>query len=113
MSKALTNLKLAVAASALNDAISKNLGAPLAPPSFDIIDVVESVVGLDKQVIDLTLVLDNKKVEPLSGFLVEVYLSGSDGKLTRLFRQDDLNADGSIGADGFSKFLNLEIDMEE
>ena len=80
---------------------------------FDILDTFEVVESTDTQVVDLSLVSDNKGVSPIAGFLVEVYLSGTDGRLTRLFREDDLNADGSIESEGFSRFLNLEIDVEK
>ena len=80
---------------------------------FDILDTFEVVESTDTQVVDLSLVSDNKGVSPIAGFLVEVYLSGTDGRLTRLFREDDLNVDGSIESEGFSRFLNLEIDVEK
>src|SRR3990167_5629819 len=86
---------------------NQNIGTASNIANLDILDTVEVVESTDKQTIDLTLVADNKNINPIAGFLVEVYLSGTDGRLTRFFKDDDINVDGSIKSEGFSRFLNL------
>src|SRR3990167_2667280 len=92
---------------------NQNIGTASNIANLDILDTVEVVESTDKQTIDLSLVSDHKNISPITGFLVEVYLSGSDGRLTKFFREDDLNVDGLIKSEGFSRFLKLEIDVEK
>jgi len=74
---------------------------------------VEVVVGIEGQKIDFTLASSEGKFEVSDGFLVEVYLSGSDGVLTRVYEQDvvDVVNDTTL-SEGFSNYLVLKIDQE-
>lgn len=84
-----------------------------APPMEDVIikKEVEVVVGVDGKKIDLSLVSSEGNIEPSAGFLVEVYLSGTDGKLTRVYQEDlvDVLNDDTL-SDGFASYLKLEVD---
>lgn len=89
---------------------------PVRPPIPTIEDVeikkeVEIVVGVDGQKIEFSLANSDGSVPSDAGFLVEVYSSGSDGKLSRVFREDlvDVINDETI-SEGFSSYLVLEVD---
>lgn len=83
----------------------------IAPVFEGLTDVITVVTGVDEQKIELNLISENsKRVEPVSGFLVEVYLSGTDGKLTRLFKEDNIDINGNIIDEGFLKYFFLELD---
>ena len=71
------------------------------------------VYSLTSQKIDLTLKTSDGPIEPKVGFLIEVYNSGSDGKLKRLYKEDleDPLDDNNVISDGFSNYFNLEIDV--
>ena|SRR5688572_28358473 len=96
-----------------------NLGdndAPRRPAAQALEDVivkkeVEVVVGVEGKKIDLALASSEGKMDATSGFLIEVYLSGSDGKLTRVYKEHlvDVLNDETL-SDGFSSYLKLEID---
>lgn len=72
---------------------------------------VEVVVGVDGKTIDFSLASSEGTIAPVNGFLVEVYTSGSDGKLTRVYREDlvDVLNDDTL-SDGFSSYLVLKVD---
>ena len=74
---------------------------------------VEHVVGVDAVKIDLLLKTSNGAFPIKDGFLIEVYDSGSDGKLTRLIREsvEDAANDETV-QEGFESFLQLEVDKE-
>ena len=86
---------------------------PVIKLPLEIKEVAEVLEGVETQIIELRLVSDNKQVNPVAGFLVEVYLSGTDGKLTRLFRDDRINFEGSIVSEGFSNFIDLKVDVDD
>ena len=73
----------------------------------------EVVYSLTSQKIDLTLKTSDGPIEPKVGFLIEVYNSGSDGKLKRLYKEDleDPLDGNNVISDGFSNYFNLEIDV--
>jgi hypothetical protein len=69
---------------------------------------VEIVVGIETKRIDLSLKTTEGTLEAPNGFLVEVFESGSDGKLKKLIREtveDPLNDDTL--QDGYNSFLRL------
>jgi hypothetical protein len=74
---------------------------------------IEVVTGLDKVRINLSLKTANGGFPSKSGFLIEVFNSGSDGVLTRLIRESvkDAANDNDI-QEGFESFLQLGIDEE-
>jgi hypothetical protein len=75
---------------------------------------VEVVVGVDKQKINLSLKSHNGNLPAPSGFLIEVYLSGSDGKLSRVYMEDVVDiVNDEILSEGFSNYLNLEVDKDD
>ena len=74
---------------------------------------VEKVKNIDEKVIELVLKSENVKVNPTAGFLVEVFLSGSDGKLERLFEKDLTDLYGNVLEDGFSNYLIVDIDSKK
>jgi len=70
---------------------------------------VEKIIGLDQTTINLTL-KNETRIEPKSGFLIEVYSSGSDGSLTRMYKDDLKDIYGNVLEEGFSRYLNLQAD---
>lgn len=80
------------------------------PQVIQIKKEVEVVTGVDRKAIDLSLVSSEGALQS-NGFLVEVYLSGTDGKLTRVYRQDivDVLSDDVL-QEGFGHYLILEVD---
>jgi hypothetical protein len=79
----------------------------------DIKKEVELIIGLDEQKIEFFLKNDKGPIEIKRGFLVEIFESGSDGKLTRL-KQEDLvdELNDETLREGFENFLNLIVDDE-
>lgn len=76
-------------------------------------DKVDFVYGLESTKIDLQLKTSDGPMEAKNGFLIEIYLSGSDGKLKRLYKediQDPLDGDKTL-SDGFSNYFKLEVDV--
>jgi len=73
----------------------------------------EVVTGIDATLIDLQIANSRGKVDPISGFLVEVFLSGSDGKLTKVYKEDIVDPiNDEIIRGGYGEFLRLETDTE-
>lgn len=72
---------------------------------------IEKVTHIDEKVIELVLKSEITKIEPSAGFLVEVYASGSDGKLHRLFQNDVVDLYGNVIERGFADFIMIEIDV--
>jgi hypothetical protein len=85
--------------------------APVKVPQIvEIKKEVEYVIGIDKQVVDLSLATSAGRL-PSAGFLVEVFLSGADGKLTRVYKEDIVDAvNDETLPEGFSNYLILEVD---
>lgn len=75
---------------------------------------VEIVVGVEGKKIDFILATSEGILESNNGYLIEVYVSGSDGKLTRVYQEDvvDVINDTTL-SEGFSNYLVLQTDVEE
>lgn len=75
---------------------------------------VEIVVGVEGKKIDFTLATSEGVIEAPSGYLVEVYLSGTNGQLTRVYKEDvvDVINDNTL-SEGFSNYLVLNMDIDE
>lgn len=74
---------------------------------------VEIVLSVNSQLINFQLKTSDGPIEPKAGFLVEVFHSGSDGKLKRLYTEnleDPLDEDNVI-SDGFGNYFKLEVDV--
>jgi hypothetical protein len=59
----------------------------MPPDDLNVKQKADVVVGLDTQKIDLRLLTDTRQT-PQKGFIVEVYESGSDGKLLKVYEED-------------------------
>jgi hypothetical protein len=72
--------------------------------------LIEFVVGLDSVTVDLKLKGSEGQIESRDGFLIEVYESGSDGKIRQLFQRtvEDPISDSKL-QDGFDSFLEVDI----
>ena len=77
-------------------------------------DNFEGVSGLDNVKINFFYkTSDGVMTDFKNGFLIEVYESGSDGKLTRLVSQDiqdPLDENNAVN-DSFSQYFTLELDV--
>lgn len=71
---------------------------------------VEKVTHIDEKVIELVLKSGIDRVQPTAGFLVEIFSSGSDGKLFRLFEEDVVDLHGNTTEEGFSKYFLMDLD---
>lgn len=100
---------------AATDAIIKEIVSSLGKENITIQALntqADVVTAIDSQIIDFYLKTSDGKLVPKDGFLVEVYESGSDGKLTRLYREDvqDPVDNNNIIQDGFSNYFTIEED---
>jgi hypothetical protein len=78
---------------------------------FDYDQNVEIVSSRDKQEINFFLKNDNGTTPPLNGFLIEVFESGSDGRVLKLKREDTVNVYDEVTVEkGFSNYLDIEVD---
>ena len=69
---------------------------------------IEVIQGLDEVKIDLKLQNFEGAIESKDGFLIEVFLSGTDGLLTKINRDELVDfIDDKTKEDGFSEFLAL------
>jgi hypothetical protein len=74
-------------------------------------DNFEVVKGVDSKKIELGL-SDGSSIESINGFLIEVYFSGTDGKLTKLNRKDSIDPiTRATLKDGFEQYFSLEVDQ--
>ena len=71
---------------------------------------VEKVTNIDETTIEFVLKSENGKIVPQAGYLIEIYSSGSDGRLLRLYQSDLTDLHGKVLLEGFSNFMTLEID---
>lgn len=79
----------------------------------DEVDIVQSV---DSMIINLQLATDTTQATSgqSSGFLIEVYLSGSTGALEKVYKNDVIDqVTGVTLQQGFSSDFILETDVEE
>lgn len=74
---------------------------------------VEIVTGVDGKRIDFTLANSEGEIESSEGYLIEIYVSGSNGVLTRVYKEDvvDVVNDDTL-SEGFSNYLVLKLDVE-
>lgn len=81
-------------------------------PAREIKREVEVVEGIDKIKVELDLFLtETGEISSRDGFLIEVFESGSDGKLTRLYRNDVVDPlSEDVVREGFEHYLTLEVD---
>lgn len=84
---------------------------PVVIENAEIKKEVEVVVGIDGQRINFTLANSDGEISTNDGYLIEIYVSGSDGTLTRAYKEDVVDAanDNTL-SEGFSNYLKLEID---
>jgi len=74
---------------------------------------VEIVAGVGKQKINLSLLDQTGVSDVKDGFLIEVFTSGSDGKLTRVYREELVDElDENVVREGFEHFIILSVDDE-
>lgn len=69
------------------------------------------VYGLDTAYISFGLKTSDGAIPTINGFLIEVFSSGSNGKLKRMYEEDveDPIDDSQTISDGFSNFLKIEV----
>lgn len=74
---------------------------------------VDYVVSVGTKIINLGLKNSNGPIIPKDGFLIEVFESGSNGTLTRLYKEsvEDPADDSKTLFDGFSNYFRLDIDV--
>lgn len=73
---------------------------------------VEKVKAIDEKIVELVLKSD-QTVDTKNGFLIEVFLSGTDGKITRMYRDSIEDLYGNITEIGFSEYLIVSLDEKE
>ena len=84
---------------------------PRIPPSAVV--EIELVVGLETKTIDFKLGNSEGTTPSNNGFLVEVFDSGSDGKITRLYKEDVVDAlNDETLSEGFENYFILEVDKK-
>lgn len=72
---------------------------------------VEVVTGLSRVKIDMVLESSEGSVDDPSGYLIEVYESGSDGSLTYLFEENVVDVlDDTVKKEGFEQDFFLDVD---
>jgi hypothetical protein len=77
-----------------------------------VVNQVEENVGIDEVKIDLKLTNGNREVDSRNGYLIEIFLSGTDGKLTRLYQDELIDPiSGDVLRESFSEFLVLKVDV--
>lgn len=73
---------------------------------------IETINGIDSHVINVNL-KDVSGYLSNSGFLVEVYLSGADGKIKKLEKEDINGPSGDdLLTEGYEKYLSIEVDVD-
>ncbi len=86
--------------------------AVLRQKNLTVNKVVARIDGRDQQIIDFNLKGLNENITPIQGFLVTVYLSGSDGSLKRIYQRPIIDpADLSVVRGSFTDYINLELDV--
>jgi len=72
---------------------------------------IEIVTGIDGKRIEFNLKSSEGPLELNDGFMIEVFLSGSDGKLTKLVKNDVINPlEDDVIVQGYNSFLSLGTD---
>ena len=100
--------------SEIKDVLHQNVSLSSSVVDASIAKQVEVVVGIDGKKIDFSLTTSEGSIEPIDGYLIEVYLSGADGVLTRVYKEDvvDVVNDATL-SEGFSNYLVLQLDDEQ
>ena len=97
----------------IRDILPDSPGA-LLPQDAVIAKQVEIVIGVEGKKIDFSLSTSEGEMTATNGYLIEVYTSGTDGKLTRVYQEDvvDVINDTTL-SEGFSNYLVLKVDVDE
>lgn len=74
--------------------------------------LIEKVKNIDQKEVEFVLKSGIDHLDPVSGFLVEVFVSGSDGKLQRLYREDLVDVNGNVKEEGFERYMTIQIDKQ-
>ena len=81
----------------------------------DIKETIEIVKGVDVKTISFRL-KDVEYISPVNGFLIEVYLSGTEspvGKLTKMYRNDVVDPiTNQVLRAGFGAYFDIEVDKQ-
>ena len=89
-------------------AISK---AVLLEKNLTVHDNIQVIKGRDREVVELNLKGLNSNVPSTHGYLVKVYLSGSQG-LQQMFKKPIIDpADSSIVRGSYDQYIDLEFDV--
>lgn len=88
------------------------------PPAQDDVSVIsvstdlDIVTGLSRVKINLSLQSSEGEVSDISGYLIEVFESGSDGVITKLFEEDVVDVlEDKVIKEGFDKDMFIDIDV--
>lgn len=83
-----------------------------ADSNVQISPTVQKIVGNDSVTISLDLVSQNQHVPNKNGFFIQVFLSGTDGRLVRLYADDFIDpASLAPQRGGFAQYIDLEVDV--
>jgi hypothetical protein len=79
--------------------------------SFTVRENVNKIKGLDSKEIGLKLSTRDGNLPFNRGVLIEVYLSGTDGKLTRLYQTETVDPLSNASLrESFERYIHLDID---
>ena len=78
--------------------------------TFSVEEEVEVVSGLDRVLYNFTLKSAEGEVPSRSGFLVEIFEIGSDGRAKKVFEEDVVGIDNQKVRFGFDDYLFLDAD---
>lgn len=85
--------------------------AVLRTKNLTVSDTLAKVVGRDRQVINLNLQGLDTAVQPTQGFLIQVYLSSSQG-LQRMYQKRVVDpADLTVIRGSYTDYIDLEFDV--
>ena len=74
-------------------------------------DNIEINPTVDTKIIELGLYSNSGKIQNNQGFLVEVFLSGTEGQLTKLYRKETTDIEEGIQkSDSYMNYLELIVD---
>lgn len=78
-------------------------------PTFTLNPVAEAVWSLEAIKFDFSLGNFKNQIPVKNGFLVEIYLSGTNGTLQKLYAKDKIDPiTNAISADGFENFFTIK-----
>ena len=100
---------VAVAASQAQDKIKRSM---LEKQNVNVRRTMNRIIGVDDVKIELKLLMRNRELDTGNGFLVEVYLSGTDGKLNRIYANEILDPlDDTTVRRSLFDYVDLEVDV--